>query len=291
MIAADDVIDRLSKRSVNNYWNPYTTIEWPQVIDPGKMWMDAELLTIYDTEYMETCSEKTLIEISKWESVNFYSLNIHGIREALVEVALRVDTPDFQFADDFLHHFLGEENEHMWFFAKLCKDYAGKIYRVPDIKMFEGDETTPEERDLVVFINILIFEEIVEYINMRVGRSEVVPPIIRQVNWLHHLDESRHVAFGRRMVVLLHQRLMSAAPDPDAARARLDAHVRGYMARSIDVLYRADVYRDAGCPEPFRMRNVLRQHPARRPHHNKMLGRAIGFLREQTILRDGEVVL
>lgn len=289
----DEVIDRLSRRSVDNYWNPYTTINWPEAVDPECWWMDQDLLTIHGTEYEENLDEATRKSLSKWESVNFYSLNIHGIREVLVEVALRVDTQPFDFADDFLHHFLGEENEHMWFFAKLCKKYAGKIYTKAEVKMFGEEVFTPAERDLIVFINTFIFEEIVEFVNMRVGRSKVVPDIIREVNWLHHLDESRHVAFGRRMVTILNERLRAtlSGADADAAGQRLDAHIRGYMSRSVDVLYRAEVYRDAGCADPFRMRNALRRHPARDAHHQRMLGRAIKFLRGEGLLSDREVVL
>src|SRR5713101_2272728 len=110
-------LQRLVAASVSGYYNPYVTFEWPAELPPEQWWMSPDLLTVDDTPLMGELDGNTLRALSKWESINFYSLNVHGIRELLVEVVRRVHTPGFEEMSEFFHHFTGEENEHMWFFA------------------------------------------------------------------------------------------------------------------------------------------------------------------------------
>ena len=40
--------------------------------------------------------------------------------ELLIEVMRRLHTPGYEIPTPYFHHFIGEENEHMWFFAEFC---------------------------------------------------------------------------------------------------------------------------------------------------------------------------
>src|SRR5258707_12819903 len=93
--------------------------------------MSPELTTTHGAELAETLTREQLFALSKQESINFYSLNVHGIRELLIEVVGRIHTPGFETPSEFFHHFIGEENEHMWFFAEFCLRYGGKLFRQP----------------------------------------------------------------------------------------------------------------------------------------------------------------
>lgn len=278
----DADLERLAQKAKEGYWNPYKAFDWPEHIDEGQFWMNPELLSVYGTPYFDELDQATLHRLSKWESILFYSLNVHGIREVLVEVSKRMHTDRFAFAAEFLHHFLGEENEHMWFFAKFCNQYGGKIYGDKSVHLASEEEE--DVQDFLVFVTTVIFEEIVDYVNARIGRNTGLPEIIRAVNWKHHVDESRHVAFGRRMVSHLYQRLMAERDHDPAFAARMDEYVRAYMIRSIDMLYRPEVYKDAGIPQPFKFRNALRHHPARKPFHQKMLRRTANFFHAEAII-------
>ncbi|CAM5381451.1 hypothetical protein STANM309S_03091 [Streptomyces tanashiensis] len=80
---------------------------------------------------------------------------------------------------------------------------------------------------------------------------------IREVNRIHHQDESRHIAFGRELVALLFQRMCQAG----AERVReVEAYLKRYVVYSINSLYNPHVYRDAGIADPL----ALRQRPGRR---------------------------
>ena len=157
------IIDRLVQRSVNEYYNPYQHFEWPPSIDEGDLWMSEPLISVYGTPIYENLDRPQKLCLAKWESVNFYSMNVHGIRELLLEVVNRVHVPGFEEPSRFFHHFIGEENEHMYFFAKFCTNYGGKIYPTKKIKIRENKDQDIE--NIIVFSRILIFEEIVDFYN------------------------------------------------------------------------------------------------------------------------------
>ena len=280
-----DTLTRIIDMSVDTYYNPYKMFEWPETLPDEQWWMTQELMSTYGTRYHEELTEQQLQVLSKWESVHFYSLNVHGIRELLIEVVKRVHQPGFEVESEFFHHFIGEENEHMWFFAKFCLNYGKKIY--PDRKMsFQIEENEADIESFLVFSRVLIFEELVDYVNLRMGRDESLHPIIRQVNSIHHQDESRHIAFGRELVKQLWDRL---TPKYSAETLKhIEDYLKRYMTASVQSLYNPAIYKDAGLPDPYKMRTDLLADPARRPYNNKILKRSIDFYTKKGIIHDGD---
>ena len=96
--------------------------------------MSPELMSVYGTPYMDELSESQFVQLSKWECVNFFSINVHGIRGLLQAVIQCVHMPGFEASSEYFHHFIGEENEHMWFFAQFCLRYGEKIYQNKGLK-------------------------------------------------------------------------------------------------------------------------------------------------------------
>jgi hypothetical protein len=271
-------LDRIIGMSIDTYYNPYKTFQWPDELPEEQWWMSPELMTIHGTDLERQLSEKQLMALSKWESIHFYSLNVHGIRELLLEVIKRVHTPGFEEESEFFHHFVGEENEHMWFFATFCLKYGKKIYLDKKIKIASG-ELPADIESLLVFARVLIFEEIVDYFNLRIGRDESLHPIIRQVNAIHHQDESRHIAFGREIVKLLWDGVRERHP------VERHQEIRDYLARylqaSIQSLYSPSVYADAGLPDPYKVRTALLADPVRHETDARVLKRTTDFFSSQ----------
>src|ERR1700739_3437533 len=198
------ILDRLTSMSEEDYYNPYKLFQWPDSLPQDVYWMSPELMSVYGTQAAGALSEKQLHAISKWESINFYSLNVHGIRELIIEIIQRIHTHDFRVSSEYFHHLIGEENEHMWFFANFCLRYGGKIY---PSKVLRIQNNAGRATHLLVSARVLISEEIVDFFNKRMGADERLHPTIRQLNAIHHQDESRHVAFGRQIVSLFHRDL------------------------------------------------------------------------------------
>ncbi|MGW8697398.1 diiron oxygenase [Streptomyces eurythermus] len=271
-----ELLGRLSAKSSSDYHNPCTTFAWPPALPGDEYWFSPELLSVHGTEYADELSDEQLCALSRWESVNFYSLNIHGIRELLIEVMRRVHTPGFEVPPESFHHFVGEENEHMWLFAGFCLRYGGRIY--PDEKLRPPSAgQDPALENFLVFARILLFEQIVGHYNVRLAADTRLHPAIRQLNRIHHRDESRHIAFGVRLARLLWERLTESGLDEDGRRTAgrcLSEYLRATMAS----FYSPAAYRDAGLADGLVLRKRLLDHPARQAAHARVLHKATGFL-------------
>ncbi|SFK55986.1 diiron oxygenase [Streptomyces pini] len=277
-----EVLDRLSTKSIEDYYNPYQEFTWPDRLDENRMWMSPELLTPYGTPLFDELGEETLRRLSKWESINFYSLNVHGIRELLIEVVHRIHMPGFEVPSDFFHHFIGEENEHMWFFAEFCRRYGNKIY--PSTAMRADSDWEPEVENFLVFARILFFEELVDHYNTRMAQDETLCDTIRQVNRIHHQDESRHIAFGRELVSLLYTRMRETV-GPERL-AEVEAYLKRYVVFSVNSLYNPHVYRDAGIPDPLALRNALLGDERRREIERRSIRKPLAFFLKTGIFSD-----
>jgi hypothetical protein len=277
-------LDRLINASINTYYNPYKEFQWPASMPDEQWWMSRDLLSIAGTPLVDELPTASLQLLSKWESVNFYSLNVHGIRDLLLEVTRRIHTPGFEEASEFFHHFLGEENEHMWFFASFCLRYGGKVY--PDRSM-----RAPEANDqigiktLLVFVRILVFEELVDFFNRRMGKDESLHPCIRQINNVHHRDETRHLAFGREIVKILFARVRESATAIQLAE--IEEYVARFTRVCLNSLYNPAVYKDAGIPEPYELRRRLLADPMRSAKHKEYCANLESFLTKTEIVREG----
>jgi hypothetical protein len=275
-------VDRLIDASVDDYYNPYRTFEWPQSVEPADLWMSRDLLSVHGTALEGQLTAQQLLELSRWESVNLYSMIAHGIRELLIEVMRRIHTPGYEIPTPYFHHFIGEENEHMWFFAEFCLRYAGRIY--PDRRMvFPAQERSPEVNNFIVFSQILVFEMIGDYYNARMAADEGLPETVRAVNRIHHRDESRHIAFGGQLVSALFdqvRRTHSAEEIEEVA-----AYLRGYVDLIMQMLCSRDAYADAGIPDPARFRATVMADPGRAKVVEQITQRPNNFYRRIGLFR------
>ncbi|MFJ4462452.1 diiron oxygenase [Streptomyces sp. NPDC088928] len=276
-----DILDRLTTKSIDDYYNPYRLFKWPESLPEQMWWMSPELTTIHGTSFEGSLTEQQRFTLSKYESVNFYSLNVHGIRELLIEVTRRIHTKGFETPSEFFHHFIGEENEHMWFFAEFCLRYGGKIYRQPAGASVETAKTSAES--LLVFARILIFEELVDHFNSRMALDDRLHETIRALNRIHHQDESRHIAFGRELVTALWADVRRTATEEELTA--VSEYLRRYMTYSFESLYNPQVYRDAGLADPLAVREELLASPARPAFEQSVFRKTSKFLEKIGIVR------
>ncbi len=262
------VAGKLVQLSHADTYDPYAELEWPAEIDG--LWMAPELMSVHGTPLADELDESTYLELNKWECASFFSLNVNGIRDLLVALTQRLHTPGFEFVSEYMHCFIAEENEHMWYFARFCNDYAGKIY---DDRSVAAEEVPEKDIDnFLIFARALIFEELVDIYNRKMSTDERLHPFARQINRLHHLDEVRHIAYGRLYVELAFKQLEGNYPESRLAQVR--EAVERFIRLCVVRLYPAEVYRDTGFDRPVRMRKELLQHPAR-VEYNQKLGNSI----------------
>jgi hypothetical protein len=269
-----EILNRLTAKSIDDYYNPYKLFEWPDSLPVDMWWMSPELTTTHNTPAVERLSQQQLYDLSRYESINFYSLNVHGIRELLIEVTKRIHTSGFETPSEFFHHFIGEENEHMWFFAEFCLRYGGKIYRQPAGASVEIPRSNVES--LLVFARILIFEELVDHFNSRMALDERLHDTIRAINRIHHQDESRHIAFGRELVSALFTDVKRTSSEEELQE--ISAYLRRYLSYSFESLFNPQVYRDAGIANPLELRRELLESPVRVEFEQNVFRKTYKFL-------------
>ena len=274
------LIERLRRISADDSGDPCAGGDWPERIDPDAWCMSPELLSPYGTTSYDALDERQRRRLSFFEAVNFFSLNIHGERMLVAGIAPRLYREACDPVSRYLQHFLAEENRHMALFAQFCGRYAGKIYS--EKKFPVARACAAGEEEFLFFARVLVFEEIVDGYNAHMAEDGRLAPIASYINRIHHRDECRHLAFGRRMVVDLferHARYWSAE-----VLARVRAELAGFFAACWREYYNPEAYRDAGLPDAYATRTRLLGDAVRRRHHAAFSARSIAHLRKHGIL-------
>lgn len=273
------IVSRMVDLSTESYYNPYKDFIWPDKIPDNKYWFSPELISVYNTQYADLLNENELIQLSKWESINFCSVNVNGIREQLLVILDSLYKNELNVYSEYFHHFIGEENEHMWFFAQFCLRYGGKIYKDKRLKL-----SSFESLDIKYFLNfakILIFEEIGDYYNVHMKNDDRLHPIVRQINKVHHQDELRHLVIGREIVKSLHKDLQKNCSVQKIRE--IEVYLKKYILLSIESLYNPLAYKDAGIEQPYELRRKLLKQPFRKIQHKKVLNRIDTFFKRNNI--------
>jgi hypothetical protein len=276
------MVEKLCELSRKGYVNPHGRVDWPTTFDGAGWFTSPELISLYGTKVWTNLTEDEKKRLSFYEAVNFFSLNIHGEKSLIEGLAHRLYRKNTQDISAYLHHFLDEENKHMIYFGEFCMRYAGKIYA--DRKMTFGREYAPGEEDFLFFAKVLIFEEIVDAYNQRMAKDERLAPIARQINLLHHLDETRHLAFGRRLVSELFKRYSPAWSEATLQGVR--GYLGNYFVATWKEYYNPDVYRDAGLASPYDLYETAFHGPAGNEHRKKISQGCIRYLLENNILEE-----
>jgi hypothetical protein len=278
-----EMVDRLCASSRDRAVALGSPMPWPEARDRDGWYTSPELLSLHGTAAAAGLSDARLRELAFFEALNFYSLNIHGERLLLQGLAARLHRKDFARISGYLHHFLDEENKHLCYFGTFCMRYGGKIY--PHVQLAFPRDHAPGEEDVLFFAKVLVFEEIVDHYNRAMARDARLAPIAREINRLHHLDEARHLAFGRLLVKdLLARHAPSWSPETLAGvRATLAAFVEAMWRQ----YYNPEVYRDAGLANPHDLARAAFASPAAHAHRAAASRRCLAFLGEAGILPDG----
>ena len=273
-------VDKLCKASRKDYINPYTHLEWPEQVQRQQWFTSPVLISLYGTELYDNLPETQRQELSFYEAVNFFSLNIHGEKALIEGLAHRLYKRDSKEISAYLHHFLDEENKHMIYFGEFCMRYAGKVYS--DRKLTLPRDYAAGEEEFLFFAKVLIFEEIVDVYNVQMSLDESLVPIARKINRMHHRDEARHLVFGRQLVKELFDRFSDQWSPETLSGIR--EYLTSYLVGTWKEYYNPDVYRDAGIPEPYETQEQAFNHPRCREHRRKISGSCLKYLVDNNIL-------
>jgi hypothetical protein len=280
--SASSTVSSLNGLSEHPCQNPYTTVEWPEKVDPEREWFSSpELLSLYRTPVWGRLDETTRSRLAFHEAANFCSLNVHGDKSMVQQLAVRLYRRDLTAVTDHLHSVLDEKDRDRAFFAGFCKRYA----RIYPSRQVSFEQSRPRDvEDFLFFAKAMIFEEIVDRYNWSQGRDARLHPVARFINNNHHFEQSRWLVFGRRIVQELWE---SCAPDWD--RELID-DVRQCLAASIVAIWREyynpDVYADTGLDRPWEIAEEAWSASAQREHRRRMSAKCVRHLLSTGILSE-----
>jgi len=281
METASELATRLTQASRRKFWDVYNYFQWPEKLQADAWCMPPELISIYGTELYESLDEAQRKKLSLYEIGNFFSLVLQGERPLVQGLVHRLyskhsSTP----VTEYLHHFVDEENKHMVMFGEFCNRYVGKVY--PEKKISLPREYAKGEEEVAFFCKVMVVEEFGDYYNVIIGKDDRVDPLVAEINRVHHTDEARHLAFGRKYLTELFEE-HSAKWSPEAMKGFQDWLV-AYLRASWGDYYNPAMYKDAGLPDSYEVRQMAMAHPACAAHRKAASEKLVSYFVKNKIL-------
>lgn len=272
-------LEKLSSISERDYIDP-ASLQWPEVIDDDAWYFTPELISIYGSDTWHSMNEAHQKRLSFFEAVNFFSLNVHGEKYLISEVSRRLFDSDNAKLSSYLLHFVDEESRHMMYFSGFCQRYAGVIY--PD-RTIHGTDSDDAEYDMfMLFARINVFEEIVDHYNKTMASDERLAPVVREINRIHHVEEVRHLAFGRKFLKQCLDRNISTWGV--SRRAELQSSLMDYLDYVWKEYYNPRVYKDAGLPDAFQLWKATANSQTAAHHRTTVNRERLKFLTKLNLL-------
>jgi hypothetical protein len=275
--------EKLTRASEKFFYDVATKLEWPDALDPDRWAMAPELISLYGTPIWDSLAESERKRLALYECAGFFSLILQGERPLLEGMSHRLYTLEKSLVvTEYMHHFLDEENKHMMMFSGFLRRYVGKIY--PEKKLPIARKLAKGEDDIAFFTKVLVVEELSDFYNVEMGHDERLPQIVQEVNWTHHVDEARHVHFGRAYLSELWQKITPSWSAEDIATFR--SWLVDYVNASWRDFYNPSVYRDAGIADPYGARELALRSPVCRAHRQRCSERFLANLVESGLLAE-----
>ena len=275
MATSAELAVRLSDASVRKQWDVYAAFDWPESIEPEAGWsMSPELISIYGTEAWDALDEVTRKRLSFYEIVNFFSFVLLGERPLIEGMTHRMyRKASLGAVTEYLHHFVAEENKHMIMFGTFCNRYAQKIY--PEKKLVLPREYAKGEEDIAFFCKVLIVEELGDYYNLKMMSDGRIHPLVAKINKVHHIDEARHLAFGREYLREMAEQHLAAWSEEELASFR--KWLGDYLRSSWGDFYNPAVYKDAGLENGYGIRKIALEHPVCREMRERVSEKVVDY--------------
>ena len=283
METSSDLAVRLTRASRKKFWDVYNAFSWPDALVADAWYMPPELVSLHGTAAYDALDDAQRRRLSLYELGNFFSLVLQGERPLVQGLVHRLysksNTPQIT---EYLHHFVDEENKHMVMFGEFCNRYIGKVY--PEKKISLPREYAKGEEEVAFFCKVMVVEELGDYYNLEIEKDERVDPLVRELNRVHHIDEARHLAFGRSYLSEVFERFRPGWSDEHLAGFR--AWLGDYLRASWGDYYNPSMYRDAGLADGYELRQLAMSHPACAAHRQRASAKLVAYFIKNGLLAE-----
>ncbi|WP_026422299.1 AurF N-oxygenase family protein [Actinokineospora inagensis] len=193
---------RLLKSAADKFYDPDIDIDWAADIPSGLHFHPEHRISLYGTEIWDRMTPEQRIELGKHEIASIASTGIFF--EVLLMQMLLKQVYQHDPTTDHVHYLLAEiadECRHSTMFGKACKRFGVPAYG-PRPWVRQLAKVLPAiGRGPSAYAAILVAEEVLDRMQRENMVDPGLQPLIRMVNRIHVLEESRHVTFARQEVV------------------------------------------------------------------------------------------
>ncbi|KDB06347.1 P-aminobenzoate N-oxygenase AurF [Burkholderia sp. lig30] len=278
----NDVATRLSVISLSpgkGLHQPFTRVTYQAELDRSRPQFPEELLSLYHHPIYASLSAEQKWTLGLLETVNFFSINIHGERKLVQGLEERLYVPS-RFGGswdigNYLQHFIHEENAHTHMLAGYCYRYGDGVMKDYAIQV-EEPRLSDVGTELLFFGRVFVLEMFLDYLNTGAMRDERLDVTVRQIHRFHHDEEARHMAFDREVIEFCVKRLEAAGlRDEMKLIAKL---LDDYGRVAVKSLYSPVVYKKIGIKNPTAVAQEAQTIPRRIEIENAWRANARAFL-------------
>ncbi|MEU8897504.1 diiron oxygenase [Nocardia sp. NPDC048505] len=197
-VPADSFAQRLLTGSVKKSYDPVVDLDWDAPLDPEKLFLPPELVSLYGTALWEAMTPEQRRELSRQELANVLSVGIwfENLLNRLLLRELMAGDPTSGHAHYTLVE-MGDECRHMMMFGKLIDRIEARPYwpnlagrlAISSLQLFL--------RGSMTWVGALVGEEIFDALQRRTLDDPQLQPLVSRAMRIHVTEEARHIGFAR----------------------------------------------------------------------------------------------
>jgi hypothetical protein len=189
---------RLLSGSVKKSYDPVVDLDWDAPLDPDKLFLPGEVISLYGTALWESMTPAERRELSRQELANVLSVGI-WFENLLNRLLLR----ELMNGDPTSHHShytlteMGDETRHMMMFGKLIERIEAQPYWPTPPARLVISSLQLFLRGSMTWVGALVGEEIFDAIQRRTLDDPELQPLVSRAMRVHVTEEARHIGFAR----------------------------------------------------------------------------------------------
>lgn len=178
--------------------DPMTEIDWDACLEEDLYGLSPEWSTLYGTAYWDELSEEQRRELTRHESASVASTGIWFeliLQQMILRDVYSTDPASSEFQWALTE--VADECRHSIMFARTIGKVGSPVYSPSFVTRELGRLFKTLAVGESAYAAILVAEEVLDVMQRDWMRDPRVLPLIRQVNNIHVVEESRHMMFAR----------------------------------------------------------------------------------------------
>jgi hypothetical protein len=258
----DELASKLGRLSDERAAPAFARLQFPDRLDAVRPVLPTRLVSLDGHLAYEELDVATRWRLGLLETVNFFSLNIHGEQALVAELANSLyqagSLGETYAVSRYLQHFIHEENSHTYMLAEFCTRYYGGV--MPDVAYRLDNPALSRVGEQLLFLSrAYVLETFLDGVNRVSLHDETLDPTARAIHAAHHHDESRHIAFDTAAIFALICRMTDQGLHGEIATVARMA--RSYGEYAFSRLLNPWVYRELGLDDPMGLVRDIRASP------------------------------